>query len=298
VSLRTAYPPHDPRLTARWLRERVEVARDHGLDSLFVGDTHTSGPNYAYFQNVPTLAHLLTGWDHRPVGAFFLLPLWSPVLVAEQCATVAVLTPGRFILQTAIGPGGGAAAAMGQPRTGRVARFEANLAVVRALLAGERVRDDATGIHGACIAPLPPEPIEVWIGATAPAGIERAARLGDGWIANAHVTVDEAREQLDLYRHACAIQGRAVGTTVIRRDVHVGADDVQATAAGDVAVAAGYRGFRREALTYGGVDSVTAQFAQYAAMGYDEILVRHFSDDHAEVLKSLERVGQVRAALA
>jgi alkanesulfonate monooxygenase SsuD/methylene tetrahydromethanopterin reductase-like flavin-dependent oxidoreductase (luciferase family) len=139
--------------------------------------------------------------------------------------------------------------------------------------------------------------VRVWIGATALTGIERAARLGDGWICNAHVTVDEARDQLELYRHACAVLGRPVGTAVIRRDVHVGGDDARATAEGDVAVAAGYRGFRREALTYGGVASVTDQFAPYAEMGYDEILVRHFSDDQAEVLRSLERVGEVRAAL-
>jgi hypothetical protein len=33
-------------------------------------------------------------------------------------------------------------------------------------------------------------------------------------------------------------------------------------------------------------------------MGYTDVIVRHLSEDHAEVLRSLERLGAVRAALA
>jgi alkanesulfonate monooxygenase SsuD/methylene tetrahydromethanopterin reductase-like flavin-dependent oxidoreductase (luciferase family) len=62
-------------------------------------------------------------------------------------------------------------------------------------------------------------------------------------------------------------------------------------------IAAGYRGFRREALTAGDVEQVTEQFLAYAEMGYDEVVVRHFSDDHAAVRDSLVRLAEVRSAL-
>jgi hypothetical protein len=35
-------------------------------------------------------------------GALFLLPLWNPVLVAEQVGTLATLAPGRFIVQAGL----------------------------------------------------------------------------------------------------------------------------------------------------------------------------------------------------
>jgi alkanesulfonate monooxygenase SsuD/methylene tetrahydromethanopterin reductase-like flavin-dependent oxidoreductase (luciferase family) len=37
----------------------------------------------------------------------------------------------------------------------------------------------------------------VWIGATAPAAIERAARLGDGWLAAPALTLEQAAERID-----------------------------------------------------------------------------------------------------
>ena len=41
--------------------------------------------------------------------------------------------------------------------------------------------------------PVTPEPLEVWIGGTAEPAIDRAARLGDGWLANADGVPDAAR---------------------------------------------------------------------------------------------------------
>jgi len=151
--------------------ERARAARDAGLDSLFVGDHH--GVPVPYYQNSAMLGRLLAEWDDRPVGALYLLPLWNPVLVAEQIGTLAAIAPGRFIMQCAIGGGADQFAAMGVDIHGRAARFEHALDVVRRLSAGETV-------DGTKIAPVPPEPLEVWIGGHAPAAVDRAARLGDG----------------------------------------------------------------------------------------------------------------------
>ena len=83
----------DARDGARWMIERARAARDAGLDSLFVGDHHNVP--VPYYQNVPMLGRLLAEWDDRPAGALFLLPLWHPVLVAEQIGTLASIAPGR-----------------------------------------------------------------------------------------------------------------------------------------------------------------------------------------------------------
>src|SRR5438105_2591964 len=98
VSLRTAYSA-EARTGANWVIERARAAREAGVDSLFVGDHHATGPG-VYYQNVPMLGRLLAEWDHRPAGALFLLPLWNPILAAEHIGTLAAMARGRFILQT------------------------------------------------------------------------------------------------------------------------------------------------------------------------------------------------------
>src|SRR3990172_4665160 len=104
MSIRTGYTTDDHRLGAQWVIERAAAARDAGLGSLFVGDHHATGP-FPYYQNVPMMGRLLAEWDDRPAGVLMLLPLWPPVLAAEQLGTLASIAKGRFILQCAIGGG-------------------------------------------------------------------------------------------------------------------------------------------------------------------------------------------------
>ncbi|MFO7592281.1 MAG: LLM class flavin-dependent oxidoreductase [Acidimicrobiia bacterium] len=299
VSLKSTYAVDDPRLGARMMIERTAAARDAQLDSLFVGDHHATGP-FAYYQNVAVMGRLLAEWGDRPAGVLLLLPLWNPVLAAEQLGTLASLASGRFVLQCALGGGEAQFAAMGVPVRERRARFEAGLDIVRRLLAGEEVTttEGPYPVERARIAPLPAEPIEVWIGASAPPAIARAARMGDGWLANADLVPDAAARQADEYRHCCEEIGRAPGTIAIRRDVHVGRDADDAARVARPVIDAGYRGFAPEACTYGSVEQVVEQLRTYAAQGYTDVIVRHLAEDQREVLGSLARLGEVRAAVA
>ena len=297
VSERSGYAVSDPRTGARWMVERVRSARDAGLESLFLGEHHATGGTY--YQTAPMLGRLLAEWGDRPAGALFLLPLWHPVTLAEQVGTLASLTSGRFILQCALGGGQEQFDGMGVPLRGRVARFESTLSVLRRLLAGEEVStDEPLSLRSARSGPLPPEPVDVWIGASAPAAIDRAARLGDGWIAAPGLTLSEATVQIEQYRSACAARNRPVGVTAIRRDVHVGADTADARRVADPILAAGYRGIPPESVVVGGVAGVAGAFADLGGLGFSHVLVRHLADDQSEVLASYERLGTVRSALA
>ena len=292
VSERSAYEVADVRMGARWMVERVRAARDAGLESLFLGDHHATGG--VYHQNVPMLGRLLAEWGDRTVGALFVLPLWHPVLLAEQVGTLASLTTGRFILQCALGGGEDQFGGMGVPLRGRVARFESTLAVLRGLLVGEEVTaDEPLPIRAARAGPLPPEPVDIWVGASAPAAIDRAARLGDGWVAAPGLTPAEAARQIQEYHAGCVAHGRPVGVTAIRRDVHVGADHTDARRVADPILARGYRGLPLESLVIGGVAEVSQAFAELSEVGYTHVLVRHLADDQREVLASYERLGDV-----
>src|SRR5215472_2778732 len=93
ISLTSNHPNvKDPRQGARWMIERAAAAHRAGLDSLFVGDQHVSPT--PYYQNTPMLGRLLAEWGEAPTGCLFLLPLWHPVLVAEQIGTLAAIAQG------------------------------------------------------------------------------------------------------------------------------------------------------------------------------------------------------------
>ena len=276
--------------------ERAAAAHRAGLDSLFIGDQHVSPT--PYYQNTPMLGRLLAESGQAPAGCLFLLPLWHPVLVAEQIGTLAAIAQGPFIMQCGLGWGEARFAAMGaNPRT-RPSAFEEALDIVRRLLAGETVNSFRRfKIAEASLALRPAEPVEVWIGASAAPAIDRAARLSEGWIASPSLTFEEARAQADLYRERCAAYGKQLGAIVLRRDIYVGESSSEAQAVLEGALSRSYRGIPAEALIAGSADEVAEQFRTFREVGYTEILVRHLTNDQPNVLGSLERLAAVRAAL-
>ena len=153
-------------------------------------------------------------------------------------------------------------------------------------------------IAEARLALRPAEPVEVWIGASAPPAIDRAARLAEGWIASPGLTPEEARSQADLYRERCAAYGRQPTAIALRRDIYVGLSSDEAQAVLQHALSRGYRGIPAEALIAGSADEVADQFRTFEEIGYTDILVRHLTNDQPKVLGSLKRLTAVRAALA
>jgi len=298
VSLTSNHPDvKDPREGARWMIERAAAARSSGLASLFIGDQHVSPT--PYYQNTPMLGRLLAEWGTAPAGCLFLLPLWHPVLVAEQISTLAALAEGPFIMQCGLGWGEDRFAAMGASFRTRPSAFEEALDIVRRLLAGETVSSSRRfRFAGASLALRPVEPVEVWIGASAPPAIERAARLAEGWIASPSLSREEVRAQADMYRERCPAYGKQPGAIVLRRDIYVGESSSEARAVLEHALRQGYRGVPGDALIAGSVDEVTEQFRAFGELGYTDILVRHLINDQRKVLGSFERLAAVSAALA
>jgi alkanesulfonate monooxygenase SsuD/methylene tetrahydromethanopterin reductase-like flavin-dependent oxidoreductase (luciferase family) len=294
ISITSFYRVDDVREGARRMIERARAADRAGLDSLFVGDHHVTP--FPYYQNSVIMGRLLAEWGERSVGALYLLPLWHPVLLAEQVATLASIARGRFILQCAIGPRDSQFTALGVDPAQRPSRFEESLDILRRLWAGEEVTSDGRWqFESARISPTPPAPVEVWIGATAEPAIDRAARLGDGWLAAPALTPEAARRQLALYRERCDVHGTKPGVAAIRRDIYVGNDDAEARATGGPVVDAGYRGFPPGATVVGGPEAVAESFARLAEMGYSDVIVRNLVPDPDAAVASIERLAEVRA---
>jgi alkanesulfonate monooxygenase SsuD/methylene tetrahydromethanopterin reductase-like flavin-dependent oxidoreductase (luciferase family) len=305
ISIGTAYSvngPNGARQGPRSVLAQARAAAGAGLDSLTVGDHHATGPG-GYLQNVAVIGRLLGEWDDRPVGCLFLVPLWHPVLMAEQIGTLAAMAEGPFIVQAGVGGGRQQFAAMGASLGRRAALFEEGVRVVKALLAGDTVSSETFGIEAAAIAPVPPEAVEWWIGGGVAKTIDRAARLGDCWYANADLTPATAQRDMAIYRDACARHDREPARIPIRKDVLICEERAVATKAGDDLVAAGYRGFDREAVAYGDPETVASQLAVYGDLGFTDVIIRTMGPLPAELgpdadARSVELAGEVRRLLA
>ena len=297
ISLSSTYLTEETREGPVQMLARTKAAASAGLDSLFVGDHH-SVP-VSYYQNTPILGRLLAEWDERTAGALFLLPLWNPVLVAEQVATLACITKGRFIMQCGLGGGAAQFNAMGVNIRHRPSAFEQSIETIRALWQGETVNlDGRWHIQQAKIAPMPPEPVDIWIGASAQVAIERAAKLGDAWLASPDLTEERAKQKMDIYLTALARHHRPVPATIaIRRDIYVAESAAEAARVKETMASSGYRGFDPSALVIGDPASVAARFLELGKAGYTDIIVRNLHTDPEKAVASTRRLASVRSMI-
>ncbi len=277
--------------------ERAFAARQADLDTLFVGDHHATPTHY--YQNSAILGRMLAEWHNKPAGALYLLPLWNPVLLAEQIGTLAAIMEGRFILQCALGGDRKQSAAMGVDLKHRVPMFEQGLQIMKALWAGETVTHERFwNIQEAKISPVPSEQIEIWVGAVAPAAINRTARVADGWLAQPGIGLDEARKQANQYRQACAEHSVEPTAVAIRRDIFVGRTSQEAATVKEAYMSRGYRGFAEDAFMVGSVAEVADQMQAFADDGFTDIIVRNMSSDQSQALATIERLAEVRDLLS
>ncbi len=305
ISISSTHPNLAPEVAVGNVAERARVAAAAGLDHLTLGDHHSAGPTSNYVQNVPMIGRILADWPpDRSIGLLFVLPLWHPVLAAEQVGTLAALLgPGApFIVQTGVGGRPGEFAAMGAELSTRGRRTDEAIRVMKALLAGERVDSEGYAIAGAAIAPRPPVPVQWWIGSgVGDRPLDRAAREGDAWYVAPGATPSALAAAMPRYVERCAHHGTAPRIAV-RRDVLVTDSDADGVARGRELVAAGYRGLTEEELIFGGVDRVADAMAMLAEIGAAhgaevDIVVRTMAVDQATALRSIELLADVRSTL-
>jgi probable F420-dependent oxidoreductase len=113
-----------------------------------------------------------------------ILPQRQTALVAKQAAEVQVLSRGRLRLGVGTGWNWVEYEALNESFGTRGKRLDEQVALLRELWGGKPV--DFEGryhrVDRAGILPAPPAPIPIWFGGFTPAAIERAARIGDGFL--------------------------------------------------------------------------------------------------------------------
>ena len=299
LSLTTANPLNaDPRRSLRDLVERVEAAREAGFHSIWVGDHHvTAGVHY--FQNIPTIARVAAHSGAMRVGMFCMPPLFPPVLLAEQIATLDAVAEGRFTLMAGVGGQREAHAAFGIPWKERAGRFEESLHIMRRLWNEDHVSYEGRyyRFSDVTINPKPVQrPLPVWIGGDTDGALQRAARLGAPWIAAPWMPAPVLEERAAFYRQALARCGtaEAVSEFPIRRDVYVAADPETARRHAEAYVPS-YRGFTAEAKTallIGTPQEMIDQVERYhRSTGCNHFLLRHIVGEQDRRLASIRLIG-------
>ena len=217
--------PFDEDLRARLdeLCDLVEYAASLGFASVWPINHFIS--NLATPQPISMMARLIDYSGDMQIGSgILLLPMFHPVHVAEEFATLDQLSGGRIVLGVAAGYREHEFAAFGVDAETRFARMDESIRVIRALWTGQPV--DFQGrfyqLEGVrCgVPPLQPAGPPIYVGAGSRLAVRRAARLGDAWYAPGNSpNPGYLSKYVGIYNDALAEYGRT--KAVVDRPVGV-----------------------------------------------------------------------------
>lgn len=218
------------------LRTLKEVARlGHSLGFTSAWALHHHVSNVPTFQPLPLLANLASSVPGMVLGTgVYILPLHHPIPVAEDVATLDVLTGGRVVLGVAVGYYEPEFAALGVPLAGRGRRLEEQISVLRQLWAGKCVSVDSQffRFENARLSLLPTQDggPPIWIGGVSDIAISRAVRLADGWLLSPELDPRAIGKKLDVYHREVEQQDGRKLVVALQRECLV-SDDREAALA-------------------------------------------------------------------
>lgn len=196
----------DPVVRFRQCVAQAIVARDAGFDAVAAGQ-HYLSPPYQSLQSLPLLARLAAETGSMQLClSVILLALLNPVQVAEEVATLDVLSEGRVVFGIGLGYREVEYEAFGVALAERVPRMLEALDLVKRLWTEETVTFEGRffRVHEATctIRPVQKPHPPIWIAANADAAVARTGRLGYPWFINPHAALPTIERQWGLYKAA------------------------------------------------------------------------------------------------
>jgi len=194
------------------LIEQVRVADAAGFDAFSMGE-HYNIPGLQRLHQIPALARLCAEAKHCAVGtAVTLLGLRHPVTVANELASLDIINNGKSFAAFGLGYRDDELNAFELTREQRFRRFVEGIEIIKRLWTEDHVSYEGKEfkIKDVSVDPKPlqkPRP-PIWIAANSDAAVERAARIGDGWIIGPHSAITELERQMSLFRKAWAAAGK------------------------------------------------------------------------------------------
>jgi Coenzyme F420-dependent N5,N10-methylene tetrahydromethanopterin reductase and related flavin-dependent oxidoreductases len=205
------------------------AAQRNGFTYLTIGQ-HFLYDGYRWMQPVPLLSRLAAELDDNVrLGTSIIIgPLYHPVMLAEELATLDILTGGRLVVAVGTGYLPAEYERLGVPFKERYQRLEELLTIIRLLWSQDRVsftgrfwRLDDVPVH---LKPLQQPSPPIWLGAQKELGVRRAARLTDNWT----VTPQQNVADVDALARVFAAERMTLGLPLhplpVRRELMIGRD--------------------------------------------------------------------------
>jgi alkanesulfonate monooxygenase SsuD/methylene tetrahydromethanopterin reductase-like flavin-dependent oxidoreductase (luciferase family) len=188
----------------------VRLGRELGFDYVYSGHHYLTHP-YQMLQPLLSLSRLSAETGDMDLLSTVLMPLQNPVQLAEEVATLDVLTNGHIIIASALGYRDEEYEAFGVTHEDRIARMLENQELMKLLWTGEEVTfhgrfTSVTGVHLGVKPVQKPHP-RMWMTANGDGMVRRIARMGYVWYLNPHAPYDTLARQVEMYKAVRAESG-------------------------------------------------------------------------------------------
>jgi alkanesulfonate monooxygenase SsuD/methylene tetrahydromethanopterin reductase-like flavin-dependent oxidoreductase (luciferase family) len=204
----------------------VEAAQANDFTYIAIGQHFLYG-DLRWLQPVPLLARLAAEVEPhiRLVTQIMIAPLYHPVLLAEEIATLDVVTEGRLVFGVGLGYRPEEFGYLDVPFRERAARLEESLLLMQQLWT-----EDEVDFHGRFwtlegvkphLKPVQKPHPPIWIGAHSLAGARRAGRFADGYACPPETPADEVLERYTAVKEGFEARGKTFGPQPLRRNVLV-----------------------------------------------------------------------------
>jgi len=278
-------PGDDP--TARFTEqvEQVHHVRDAGFGSVWATQHYLADP-FQYLHPLSVLARIVPESGDLRIGtAIILAALGNPVDLAEELATLDILSGGRLTVGVGLGYRDVEFNAFGVPRKARLRRFLDNVELIRRLWVEDEVSFENEAVKLDAVRPAlrpvqRPHP-PIWLAGHTEAALKRTAAMGMPWLAAAaHVDQEYLRYQVAFFRDAWAHIGHGEPEVNVLQEVYVG--ESEAAAIADVRAA------------------LEVKYAAYRAWGQDQVLppAQTFDKEFDELRKGRFILGDVEQCQA
>lgn len=182
--------------------DQIVMAEEMGFENVSLTEHHMLDDGYCPSLMVTAGAIAARTKKLRIATAILLLPLHDPIRVAEDVAVVDNISNGRFIMGLGLGYRQEEFDLFGRTMKQRRGRLEEGIEVLQ-----RAWRDEAFDFEGKYYqynnVNITPKPVQnkipFWIGAFAPAAIERAARVGASLFIPAIGTLGVIKKQYELH---------------------------------------------------------------------------------------------------
>jgi probable F420-dependent oxidoreductase len=301
--------------------EEVTRAEALGFDSVWM-EEHHSVTNHYWPSPLTVLAGFATRTSRLTLGTDIAVAAFHhPVRLAEDVAMLDVMSAGRVTLGVAIGYKPDEFALYGVPLEKRGARFEEQLAIMKGLWTGERLR--FKGAYYTVEGRLEPAPVQkphppLWIGGWGDITLRRAATLADNWIPGPTADLKrllQGKKQF-LENRAAAGRTQAITEWPLTRDLIIADTDAQARALAEAHIMLAYRreyagGWRHpfidaaiatdldklmeDRFIIGGPDQCISQIRRFVEKyGMTHLICRTFFPGmpHAHIMRELELLAK------